>query len=286
MVDFNAIEVQEKNFGMMVLETPLEEWKSVFGFEYDEDLKPIEPKSCLPEPKEGVYRTEFDKIYSKPKPNPYKGLNEKDKKYVFEFTEPIWPNDHAHICHNFSFGQVRIDKYPPYIYSTFKISPAVYDQDWVNAINELEAIVTMGDMNGVYKKEGAGNINDGLFYLSFLKSQVMVMPLNAAFIKNAQLKEGAISIDDHGVYCPCYDFAGCIRPAVLLDLNAIRAYAKNEQKDLKEMYKRTLLKLFAYAYQDPTNTIDETGAFVKKDWNPSFSYDEQEANEFVKKYLP
>ena len=113
----------------------------------------------------------------------------------------------------------------------------------------------------------------------------MVMPLNAAFIKNAQLKEGAISIDDLGVYCPCYDFAGCIRPAVLLDSNAIRAYAKNEQKDLKEVYMRTLLKLFAYAYQDPTNTIDETGAFVKKDWNPSFSYDEQEANEFVKKYL-
>ena len=288
MVDFNNIQTKATNIAQEMLDDFVKPWADIFGFEYDKsNFEPIEPKSCLPESKEGVYRTETDKIYSKPKPNPYKGM--KDEKIVLEFADPIWPNAiKAKLFNSSKLSLGQINRYPPYIYSTLKV---VYtcksDDSFTEALTELDAIITRQDMNFINEKLFPDNITCP-FYLSFLKTRVIILVLEDISLVNitAQKPQNR-TVKDLGLYCPYYDRNFYDHhPTIMLFSNAIRAYAKNEQKDLKEVYMRTLLKLFAYAYQDPTNTIDETGAFVKKEWNPSFSYDEQEANEFVKKYLP
>ena len=83
--------------------------------------------------------------------------------------------------------------------------------------------------------------------------------------------------------------AGHYHPAILLDLSAIRAYAAKEQQDVKDLYIQILLKLLAYAYQDPTNRVDENGVFEKLNMSKksecSFAYNEEEATEFVNTYL-
>ena len=290
-MNFNDVQESEE-FGVTnFFTTDLEQWAEVFGFEYNDDCTPKNPEPKISQVQESVYRTETVEKLNQPKPNVYKGI--KNGKCIFEFLEPLFANTiKAKRYKKFGLYKGQINIYPPYIYSTFKVITSNYsDAIFTTAVNELDAIITRQDMNFNDENKHRGNSYkyECPFYLSFLKTQVLFMPVNGLTVRNAAQNAENKSVEDFGVYCPYYEIAGHYHPAILLDLNAIRAYAEKEAHDIKGLYMQILLKLLAFAYQDPTNSVDEEGSFEKlfkpKNAGFSFSYNEEEAAEFVKKYL-
>jgi len=294
-MSLNFREVKEpEEFGVTdFIKAHIKPWAKLFGFEYDDDdLTPKNPEPILPQKQEGVCRTPTTEKMSQPKPSVYKGWE--NGKFVFEFSEPLFKNAiNAKRLKDTKllYGQINI--YPLYIYSPLKVIPGNQSDDvFAYAANELDAVITMKDMDFTDNNHPLGYSYKYYcpFYLSFLKTQVIIMLVDRSFVVNASQKAENKPVEDFGVYCPYYEMAGYFHPAIKLDLDAIRTYAEKEQKDLKSLYMHILLELLAYAYQDPTNRVDEKGAFEKlykpKEKDFSFSYNEEEAAAFVKKYLP
>lgn len=291
MFDFDNIQ-DDQTFGVAnFIAEDLKPWAKVFGFVYNDDFTPKTPEPVIPQAQEGVYRTANVEKYIQPKPNVYKGIE--NGKCVFEFVEPLFANcikAKRYTGPGLHNGQITI--YPPYIYSTLKVIPDHQsDEVFAAAVNKLDAIITRQDMNFTDDNKHLGNSYkfDCPFYLSFLKTQVIIMPVNDSTVRNAAQNAENKSVEDFGVYCPYYEIAGFYHPAILLNLDAIRAYAAKEQLDIKDLYIQSLLTLLAYAYQDPTNSVAEDGSFEKlnKPTNAEFSlaYNEEDAAEFVKTYL-
>ena len=290
-LNFHDIQESEE-FGVTNFFTAdLELWAEVFGFEYDGEFKPKNPVSSLPKAQEGVYRTATVEKLNQPKQSVYKGIGP-DNKYMFEFLDPLFDNTIKAKHYDgpgFKNGHIKI--YPPFIYSTLKKPNNLSDAIFETALNELDAIITRQDMNFTFENQYLGNSYKYKcpFYLSFLKTQVIIMLVNGSTVANFAQNAENISVEDFGVYCPYYEMAGHYHPAIRLDLEAIRTYAEKEKQDLKHLYKQILLKLLAYAYQDPTNGVEADGTFEKlikpKMLGFSFSYNEKEADELVKKYL-
>lgn len=293
-MSFNFEDVQEdQSFGASVAyKAYIEPWAKVFGFEYDDDFEPKEPEPSIPQSQEGVYRTATTEKFTQPKPNVYKGIGT-DGRFIFEFTEPLFANTiHARLYKGFGLNYGQINIYPPYIYATLKVilgneSDAVL----MKAVSDLDTIITRQDMNFTDENKHLGYSYkyDCPFYLSFLKTQVIILLVNSSIVINASQKAENKSEADFGAYCPYYEIAGFYHPAILLDLNAIRRYAAKEKQNVKGLYMQILLKLLAYAYQDPTNSVDEAGTFEKmtkpKKSEFSFAYNEEEAAELAKNYL-
>lgn len=292
MFDFNNIQ-DDQTFGVAnFIAEDLEPWAEVFGFEFDEDFKPKTPKSRIPQAQEDVFRTAAVEKLSQPKQSVYKGIE--DGKFLFEFLEPLFTDTiKAKRFPKLKLRNGQINHFPPYIYATLKVIPSKQsDEVFMAAVNELDAIITRQDMNFKDENKLQGNSYkyDCPFYLSFLKTQVIILLVDVATVRNAAQNAENKSVEDFGVYCPYHEImAGHYHPAILLDLSAIRAYAAKAQQDLKDLYIQILLKLLAYAYLDPTNRVDENGVFEKlnksKKSECSFAYNEEEATEFVNTYL-
>lgn len=291
-VNFGAIQTKSSFTIETILEATLKPWSEVFEFEYDkETLEPVNKVSKLSEPAEGVYRPESTRKTLTPKANPYKG--HENNKYRFKFEDPIFSNIiHAKRYSGLRWSNGKIDKYPLYIYSQLKvIMDCQADDDFAQAMQELETLITMGDMHFTECNDYRGNSYkyDCPFFLSFLKTQLIILLVNDTSIRLWRNKEGAKHVDNFGVYDPYYKVASSTHPAIYLDVEAMRAHAQKEQKNPIELYQRVLLTLLAYAYQDPTNEIDEKGTFTKMSMDRSdrinIHYDEQAAEAFVDSYL-
>ena len=161
----------------------------------------------------------------------------------------------------------------------------------MNAIHELDTLITIGDMNFDKTNDYRGNsYKYGCpFFLSYLKTQVIILLADKAIIDQKKKQTGAISMGEFGLYDPYYNVAGWTHPAIFLDVKGMRAYAQKEQTDPIALYQRTLLTLLAYAYQDPTNKINDEGIFTKlsmpKKEQKAIQYDEQAAQDLVDSYL-
>lgn len=290
-MDFFRMQFEVKSYAQMAIEHHLQAWADVFHFEYDAEFNPVAPKPKLPKPAEGVYRPESTIKFLQPQTNPYRGM--KDGCFQFYFEGPILSSCIKAQIHEpmwLILGEIL--QYPTYIYAPIKIvaNPQA-DEVFMHAIHELDTLITMGDMNFTEANDYRGNSYQyGCpFFLSFLKTQVIVILANDTAISNCMDKGSVIAVDDFGVYDPFCKVAGWPHPAIFLNLKAMRTHAQKEQKDLVELYQRTLLTLLAYAYQDPTNKIDEKGTFCKMSMGKleqeNIPYDEQAAEEFVNSYL-
>lgn len=292
-MDFNAIKNNEQTFDKKLYNKYLEPWSKVFGFEFDEKCNPVTPQPKLSEPKEGVYRPQSTIELLQPHANPYQGLD-KEGKFQFYFDGPILNScpKAQKVPRKTQFLSGDILHHPSYIYAPLKIATNPYtDEVFMRAMNELDMLITIGDMHFTDANNHRGNsCQYGCpFYLSFLKTQVVILLVNSTSIRLWKNKESSISVGNFGVYDPYYKVASWTHPAIYLDVEAMRAHALKEQKDPVELYQRTLLTLLAYAYQDPTNEIDEKGTFTKMSMDRSdrinIHYDKQAAEAFVNSYF-
>ena len=268
----------------------IKKWAEVFHFEYDAEFNPVAPQPKLPKAAKGVYRPESIVKFLQPQPNPYRGM--KDGRFQFYFEGPILSSCiKAQIHEPMRLISGEILQYPTYIYTPLKIvaNPQA-DEVFMHAIHELDTLITMGDMNFTEANDYRGNSYQyGCpFFLSFLKTQVIIILANDTAISNCMDKESVIPVDNFGVYDPYCKVAGWPHPAIFLNLKAMRARAK-KQKDLVELYQRTLLTLLTYAYQDPNNKVDEKGTFTKMSMGKlaqkNIPYDKDAAEKFVNSYL-
>ena len=269
MVDFNNVLTDDYDYVTNVFENKLEPWSKVFEF----PLK-VEP------------------TVEEMKGQPYKGLE--GKNLLFEFSGSLWRLRRQVTTHkNLKFTQGNIKVYPNYIYSQLKYDSKLTDKIILQALDELDAIITKGDMNFVEANNYRGNSYkfDTPFYLSFLKSQVFIYFVDDTTIASATTLDGAIAVQRFGVYCPYYKIVDQYYPVILLSLKALKYQAKMNKLNISDLFQHILLELFAYAFQDPTNKIDEEGIFVKPTYDipskeiKSITYDRQAAEEFVNSYL-
>lgn len=289
-MNFNAIHCEGTINKELFLNHLIKPWSDLFGFEYDAStLEPIQKKSELSEQPDGVYRPELTMKLLSPKEIPYKGLV--DNRLLFRFSGPILTTQSKAVRYaNLHLSGGKIEVYPTYIYSALKIiRDKKTDDTFLQAMHELDSIITIGDMN--FEKDGRGNSYkyDCPFYLSFLKTQVLIYPVGKNVISTMRQDKGAIAVKNFGIYCPYYSTFTGYHPAVFLDIEALRQDAQDEQEDVIRHIEREVLRLLAYAYQDPTNCVDENGIFVKlhskQDTIQIYSYSADEAEEFMNRYI-
>ena len=269
-MNFNEIKNDETDFSEKALLKELTPWSEVFEF-------PLKIEPTAEEMQE----------------QPYKGIV--DNEFLFEFSGPLWRLRRQVTPHeNLSLRQGYIKKYPSYIYSRLKFEDSkLTDAEIHQAIDELEAIITKGDMDFYDGNQyrGYGYKYNIPFYLSFLKSQVYIYFVDDNTITNATNLEGAKPFERFGVYCPYYKIVDKYYPVILLSLRAMRYQSKQTKIEIGFLFQHVLLRLFAYAFQDPTNKVDDEGIFEKTTYNlPTneitlITYNEQEAEEFVHHYF-
>ena len=269
-MDFNAIKDSESDFVSDVFENILEPWSKVFEF-------PLKVRPTVEAMNE----------------QPYKG--KVDDAFQFKFSGPLWRIKRQVTPHKgIHLRQGKIITYPDFIYSRLRFEEMKRpDAKLMQALEELDTIITKGDMNFIETNQYRGNSYkyDTPFYLSFLKAMVGIYFVDDATIISATKLEGAIAVQRFGVYYPYYKIVEKYRPAILLNLKAFAFQAKMNKLDVCDLYKRVLLELFAYAFQDPTNKVDDNGCFQKPTYflptkeAEAIQYDRQAAEEFVNSYL-
>ena len=272
MVDFDLINIEQESFTENAELQELKPWSDVFGF-------PLKL-----EPTEKEMETQ-----------PYKGTTKDKYQFEFKFSGHIWRIERQVTPHkDIHLRQGKIITYPDFIYSRLRFEEMKRpDVKLLQALEELDTIITKGDMNFIEDNQYRGNSYkyDTPFYLSFLKAMVGIYFVDDATIISATKLEGAIAVQRFGVYCPYYKIVEKYRPAILLNLKAFAFQAKMNKLDVCDLYKRVLLELFAYAFQDPTNAVDSDGYFPKPTYflptkeADAIQYDRQAAEEFVNSYL-
>lgn len=221
-MDFDKIKVEEKDEKMLFLDKAKNECCDVFGMTQQE-LKEImrdEKLSFL----------DFD---------PQKPL----------FRDPI---PHRIDCEPYFMRLMEVKTFPLYIYSPLRVlNPYYYTEpDFLLMLDELDKIITKGDLTFTeefpFGFSSWGNIP---FYLSYLKYQTLIMLVDGYEIDEYQGRK-AVNKDKLGCFCSSFEINQNYLRVIMLCPENIETYAQKNKMPVMEVYKYTILELFAYEFMD------------------------------------
>lgn len=226
--------------------------------------------NAIKEPKEDVFtktnKDEWCDLLKCSKEKLESLIDEKDNMLHFPEDKPLFAKkekiEKEHILkENNGLLCIRpIVTYPSYIYSPLRILNKWDSDFFYKAADELEKIITKGDMTFI-KKDALGNTKyplglsdvDGIhpFVLSRRKADVIIALVDGK-IFNRFKEEGTLSQDGFACYLH-YEILGKKYPVIMIDSEDLESScngAKDREAELIKAYQFDILEMFAYSIRE------------------------------------
>lgn len=182
---------------------------------------------------------------------------ENDKKFYFPKDQPILATTdelekrHVYDHDSYYLDHPEIGTYPSYIHSPLRV---LDNTCFSKAIDELEQIITRGDMSFKAKSLGLSAVDDQPFVLSFRKADVSIVRVNSSIFESLK-NANTLSCDS----CACYlpeDKPNKKSPTIMINAEMLedrfdRIKDSNKREaELIKAYQFDILEMFAYSIRE------------------------------------